>query len=101
MLRQGGQTETSLLTFLTVGPGAGVAPVVALFVASTGALGFTYLVGPESTRARIPPVAGMIASVPFTLGSLEYPLSGTTRVGREAFEVILGRFEAGAPGDLR
>lgn len=86
-----------MLTFLTIAPAAGVASAVALFVAS----GFTYLLGPESTRAHILPVAGMIASVLFTLGSLEYPLSGRTRVGREAFKVTLGRFETSAPGDLR
>jgi hypothetical protein len=31
------------------------------------------------------------------VGSLEYPFSGGTRVGPEAFELVLNRFEASNP----
>ena len=42
-------------------------------------------------------VAGLIALVLFTVGSLEYPFSGGTRVGPEAFELVLRRFESSGP----
>src|SRR3712207_1427950 len=58
---------------------------------------FTYLFGLESTwshRLMVAAVAGLIALVLFTVGSLEYPFSGGTRIGPEAFELVLDRFEA-------
>jgi hypothetical protein len=45
-------------------------------------------------------VAGLIALALSTIGSLEYPFSGGTRIGPEAFELVQGRFETselGAP----
>jgi hypothetical protein len=65
-------------------------------------VGFTYLFGLENTwshRLMVAAVAGLIALVLFTVGALEYPFSGATRVGPEAFELVLERFEAGDPGD--
>ena len=60
-------------------------------------VGFTYLFGLENTwshRLMVAAVAGLISLVLFTVGSLEYPFSGGTRVGPEAFELVLNRFEA-------
>jgi hypothetical protein len=65
---------------------------------------FTYLFGLESTwshRLMVAAVAGLIALVLFTVGSLEYPFSGGTRVGPEAFELVLDRFEASDLGNPR
>ena len=62
-------------------------------------VGFTYLFGLENTwshRLMVAAVAGLIALVLFTVGSLEYPFSGGTRVGPEAFEMVLERFESSA-----
>jgi protein-S-isoprenylcysteine O-methyltransferase Ste14 len=67
-------------------------------------VGFTYLFGLENTwshRLMVAAVAGLIALVLFTIGSLEYPFSGGTRVGPEAFELVLRRFEASGLGDPR
>ena len=67
-------------------------------------VGFTYLFGLENTwshRLMVAAVAGVIALVLFTIGSLEYPFSGGTRIGPEAFELARDRFEASALGDLR
>jgi hypothetical protein len=35
------------------------------------------------------------------VGSLEYPFSGGTRVGPEAFELVLRRFESSDLGNAR
>ena len=67
-------------------------------------VGFTYLFGLENTwshRLMVAAVAGLITLVLFTVGSLEYPFSGGTRVGPEAFELILARFEASERGNPR
>ncbi|MGH3146364.1 MAG: DUF4239 domain-containing protein [Rubrobacter sp.] len=59
-------------------------------------VGFTYLFGLESTwshRLMVAAVAGMIGAVLFTIGSLEYPFSGGSRIGPEPFELIRERFE--------
>ncbi len=64
-------------------------------------VGFTYLFGLENTwshRLMVAAVAGLIALVLFTIGSLEYPFSGGTRVGPEAFELVRGRFETSELG---
>jgi hypothetical protein len=75
-----------------------------LVLGGTITVGFTYLFGLENTwshRLMVAAVAGLIALVLFTVGSLEYPFSGGTRVGPEAFELVLGRFEASALGNPR
>ena len=67
-------------------------------------VGFTYLFGLENTwshRLMVAAVAGLIGLVLFTVGSLEYPFSGGTRVGPDAFELVLGRFEASELGNPR
>ena len=67
-------------------------------------VGFTYLFGLENTgshRLMVAAVAGLIALVLFTVDSLEHPFSGGTRVGPEAFELVLERLEASDRGNLR
>jgi protein-S-isoprenylcysteine O-methyltransferase Ste14 len=67
-------------------------------------VGFTYLFGLQNTwshRLMVAAVAGVIALVLFTIGSLEYPFSGGTRIGPEAFELARDRFEASELGDPR
>lgn len=67
-------------------------------------VGFTYLFGLENTwshRLMVGAVAGLISLVLFTVGSLEYPFSGGTRVGPEAFELVLRRFESSDLADPR
>jgi hypothetical protein len=67
-------------------------------------VGFTYLFGLANTwshRLMVAAVAGLIALVLFTVGSLEYPFSGGTRVGPEAFELVLRRFESSDLGNPR
>ena len=65
-------------------------------------VGFTYLFGLKNTwshRLMVAAVAGLIGLVLFTIGTLEYPFSGGTRIGPEAFELVLNRFETSALGD--
>ena len=65
-------------------------------------VGFTYLFGLESTwshRLMVAAVSGLIGLVLFTIGTLEYPFSGGTRIGPEAFELVLKRFETSTLGN--
>jgi hypothetical protein len=65
-------------------------------------VGFTYLFGLENTwshRLMVAAVAGLIGLVLFTIGVLEYPFSGGTRIGPEAFELVLRRFETSTLGN--
>ena len=67
-------------------------------------VGFTYLFGLENTwshRLMVAAVAGLIGMVLFTIGTLEYPFSGGTRIGPEAFELVLRRFETSTLGSLK
>jgi hypothetical protein len=60
------------------------------------AVSFTYLFGLESTwahRLMVATLAAVIGLVLFTVGAMEYPFSGGARIGTEAFELILERFE--------
>jgi protein-S-isoprenylcysteine O-methyltransferase Ste14 len=60
------------------------------------AVGFTYLFGLESTwahRLMVATLSAVIGLVLFTVGALEHPFSGGARIGTEAFELILERFE--------
>jgi protein-S-isoprenylcysteine O-methyltransferase Ste14 len=70
-----------------------------LVFGGTITVGFTYLFGMQTTwshRLMVAAVAGLIGLVLFTIGALEYPFSGGTRIGPEAFELVLRRFEASA-----
>jgi hypothetical protein len=67
-------------------------------------VGFTYLFGLENTwshRLMVAAVAGLIGLVLFTIGTLEYPFYGGTRIGPEAFELVLKRFKTSALGNPR
>lgn len=82
----------------------GVPAVLWAVLAFGGAItvGFTYLFGLENTRTHrlmVAAVAGLIALVLFTIGALEYPFSGGTRIGPEAFELVLRRFETSGLGN--
>ena len=84
----------------------GVPAVLWAVLAFGGAItvGFTYLFGMENTwshRLMVAAVAGLVALVLFTIGTLEYPFYGGTRIGPEAFELVLKRFEASALGNPR
>jgi hypothetical protein len=82
----------------------GVPAVLWAVLAFGGAItvGFTYLFGMEDTwshRLMVAAVAGLIGLVLFTIGALEYPFSGGTRIGPEAFELVLRRFETSDLGN--
>jgi Protein of unknown function (DUF4239) len=67
------------------------------------AVGFTYLFGLENSWAHslmVVSLASVIALVLFTIGVIEHPFSGGARIGTEAFELILERFETSKLSDL-
>jgi hypothetical protein len=77
---------------------------VVLVFAGVVMVGFTYLFGLENTwahRLMMVAVAGVIGLVLFTIGAMEYPLSGSARIGTDAFELLLERFETSNLSDLR
>ena len=77
---------------------------VVLVMAGVAAVGFTYLFGLENTwahRLMVMALAGVIGLVLFTIGAMEHPFSGGARVGTEAFELILERFETSKLSVLR
>ena len=45
-------------------------------------------------------LAGVIALVLFTIGAVEHPFSGGARIGPDAFELVLHRFETSKLSDL-
>ena len=68
-----------------------------LVVGAIVTVGFTYLFGLDSNTTHTLMVAALalvIGLVLFTIGSLEYPFSGSARLGPEAFELVLERFES-------
>jgi Protein of unknown function (DUF4239) len=76
---------------------------VVLIVGGMVAVGFTYLFGMEDTGAHalmVASLAGVIALVLFTIAALDHPFSGSARVGPEAFELVLNRFETSKLSDL-
>jgi len=67
-----------------------------LVVGGISVVGFAYLFGLENTLVHnlmVAILALIISSVLFTIGVLEYPFTGDVRVGPEAFELVLERFE--------
>ena len=67
------------------------------------AVGFTYLFGLENTwahRVMVMTLAAVIGLVLFTIGAMEHPFSGGARIGTEAFELVLERFETSKLSDL-
>jgi uncharacterized membrane protein YraQ (UPF0718 family) len=75
-------------------------PLILWAVLVTGAMvtvSFTYLFGLDSNTTHTLMVAALalvIGLVLFTIGALEYPFSGSARLGPEAFELVLERFES-------
>src|ERR671916_707093 len=77
---------------------------VVLVMAGVAAVGFTYLFGLENTwahRLMVMALAGVIGLVLFTIGAMEHPFSGGARIGTEAFDLILERFETSKLSNLR
>ena len=55
-------------------------------------VGFTYLFGLENNTTH--------CLILFTVAALDYPFRGEVRVGPDAFEQVLGRFETSDLSDL-
>jgi hypothetical protein len=69
---------------------------VVLIVGGIVVVGFAYLFGLENTGTHVLMVASLaavIALVLFTIAAMDHPFSGGARVGPEAFELVLERFE--------
>jgi hypothetical protein len=76
---------------------------VVLIVGGVEVVGFTYLFGLESTSVHVLMVASLtlvVALVLFTVAALDYPFKGDIRIGPEAFEQVLKRFESSKLSDL-
>jgi len=75
-----------------------------LIFGGIAAIGFTYLFGLQNTwahRLMVLTLAAVIGLVLFTIGALEHPFSGGARIGTEAFDLVLERFETSKLSDLR
>jgi hypothetical protein len=75
-----------------------------LIFGGVAAIGFTYLFGLENTwahRLMVVTLAAVIRPVLFTIGAMEHPFSGGARIGTEAFDLILERFETSKLSNLR
>jgi RimJ/RimL family protein N-acetyltransferase len=75
-----------------------------LIFGGVAAIGFTYLFGMENTwahRLMVVTLAAVIGLVLFTIGALEHPFSGGARIGTEAFDLILERFDTSKLSDIR
>jgi protein-S-isoprenylcysteine O-methyltransferase Ste14 len=76
---------------------------VVLIAGGIVAVGFAYLFGMQNTWAHalmVASLAGVIALVLFTIAAMDHPFSGAARVGPEAFELVLERFETSKLSDL-
>jgi hypothetical protein len=76
---------------------------VVLIVGGIVVVGFAYLFGMENTGAHalmVVSLAGVIALVLFTIAAMDRPFTGAARVGPEAFELVLERFETSKLSDL-
>ncbi len=76
---------------------------VALLFGGVIVVGFTYLFGLRSTLVHTLMVASLaltISLVLFIVGVLDYPFRGEVRVGPDAFESLLERFESSQLSDL-
>ncbi len=70
---------------------------VMLLVGGVVTVGFTYLFGLENTTTHMLMVAALtlvICLILFTVAALNFPFRGDVRVGPDAFEQVLGRFES-------
>lgn len=76
---------------------------VVLIIGGVEVVGFTYLFGLQSTTVHVLMVASLTlvtALVLFTVAALDYPFKGDVRIGPDAFEQVLGRFESSKLSDL-
>jgi uncharacterized protein (DUF983 family) len=76
---------------------------VVLVVGGIVVVGFAYLFGMENTGAHalmVVALAGVIALVLFTIAAMDHPFTGSARIGPEAFELVLNRFETSKLSDL-
>ena len=76
---------------------------VVLLVGGVVTVGFTYLFGLDNTTTHMLMVAALtlvISLTLFTVAALDYPFRGDVRVGPDAFEQVLGRFESSKLSDL-
>jgi hypothetical protein len=76
---------------------------VVLVVGGIVVVGFAYLFGLANTwahRLMVVSLAGVIALVLFTIAAMDHPFSGGARIGPEAFELVLNRFETSKLSDL-
>jgi hypothetical protein len=74
-----------------------------LIFGGVAAVGFTFLFGLENTwahRLMVVTLAAVIGLVLFTIGAMEHPFSGGARIGPEAFDLVLERFETSKLSDL-
>ncbi len=74
-----------------------------LIFGGMAAVGFTYLFGLENTwahRLMVVTLAAVIGLVLFTIGAIEHPFSGGARIGTEAFNLVLERFETSKLSDI-
>jgi hypothetical protein len=77
---------------------------VILIFGGIAAVGFTYLFGLENTwahRLMVVTLAAVIGLVLFTIGAMEHPFSGGARIGTEAFDLILERFQTSKLSHIR
>ena len=76
---------------------------VVLLIGGVVVIGFTYLFGLDSTVIHVLMVAALaliIALVLFTVAELDFPFRGDIRLGPEAMEQVLDRFETSTLSDL-
>ena len=69
---------------------------VVLLLGGVIVVGFTYLFGLDNTLVHtlmVGALAAVVALALFTVGALDYPFGWGVRVGPEAFELTLERFE--------
>jgi hypothetical protein len=75
-----------------------------LIFGGVAAIGFTYLFGLANTwahRLMVVTLAAVIGLVLFTIGAMEHPFSGGARIGPEAFDLVLERFETSKLSNLQ
>jgi Protein of unknown function (DUF4239) len=76
---------------------------VVLIVGGIVVVSFAYLFGMDNTGAHalmVVALAGVITLVLFTIAAMDHPFTGGARVGPEAFELVLHRFETSKLSDL-
>jgi len=76
---------------------------VVLIIGGIVVIGFTYLFGLDSTVIHLLMVAALaliIVLVLITVAELDFPFRGGVRIGHEAMEQVLGRFDKSKLSDL-